>query len=1756
MEDLNLYDNLYNENYTDVRKNELIQRVFANKSKSLLAQKSETFKFADGGGVEGKDEEEKIYTPYEFLHILLPKVYGRKYVVSDEVGIAYNEQVEKDEIELEEFTNTKLAEFGVKSLYKINDNTLIEEIEIRRRKIISDKSFITESELIAYLFCHPELHTEHYVDKTPRYDVEDMISKGLIMVDFDTKNNAYSTQYVHEYLSGNLYKKLTRLRQYKDRLNELGKMSEEQFLLQESALVKNLPKQAKITLDVDTSLFILPKSKFAEQFSIKPEDLVSYRMYGSKSFYETFRDWQTDEDNYDKALMLKNTGNRFTVRNYFTDFEVLKIKSKQEPRVIEEQKVIYAENRTKAYLDGKVLLLEFMNNALTTNCQLRLQYEWNEIYNYYTEPKYFKIPVACHFSNKFKNGRTFTPNETQIQSMQFAKSVGSGLLAYGVGVGKTASAILNVSYALDNRLCKKPLFVVPNPTYQKWKTEMFGGFNKTYLVEYNENGTQLSLSFEDEKKAIKFAKSVDGKLKESVEKIYGHIPNRSQVVDLYNLNEEYLRKIKDYTDEEELLIQSVSKLNKYLKTLEKDYDFDNAIINNHLVDIYSQFSVDSVNTIFEKDREEQYRLWYSKPKNFNAYFFTGREHFNENVYNKTRLQMYIETMKLYREELPYTIGTLKTFEEGTIFFATYDALEHLGFVLEGRNELTNGYGVYGELFNEISQGDSVSDINYDSKNSLPVVWKNAIYGKKRTKIDIRQLEIDYAVFDESHLLKKIFTDVKALPKTGYNQGTRGDTGTVLREERKYNFGKAELPSSVALVGFLITRYIQSNNKGKNVLHLTATPFTNKPAEIYSMLALTNSTMLAESGFTYMEEFFDVFMDISYELIIGNTGVVRKESLLGYRNLPQLRNIIYSMMDYKSGEDANIKRPKKILFPSVEKNIETTLPESQIQDELFKQIKNYQRGKISWAELCSDAQEDLDIDEQTEEQLLQIVEDKGTEEQKEKFQGLEKPLEEKEFDALKEIVIKLVENTIDPTTQENQISNEADRESFRVMKGLGILKAVTLSPYLSTCQKEAGVEPTHTQYIETSPKLNYTLSCVKSIHDYELQNNLRKSGVVIYMSTGVNVSYTYKNANGEKVTFKWSESGFQKIKQYLVQKMGYTNEEVVIVAGGMSTEDKERAKNSFLSGKSTVLIGSSSISAGIDLQDNASALFLCSYDWNPTDNEQISGRIHRQGNRFEFIRVVYPMVMNSADPNIFQQLYEKTLRIKNIWDRNDKGNTLDLKDFDVNSLRKGILDDPEDLAKYWFEEQKEKFDKEKILLDYRLGDLSNAEYYNNTLTKYTPVVKGIIVILDAYKKSKNRKEISDRLREKLNEVDDSFDDIEDLEERFSKIAKEKAKIVKETYDFKNDPDGRYTYLTYDEIGDGDDLLKKVNSVITNSDSQWMNIGDLDKQDIYYNFLETNFPRFYRGKWNLAVDEDEDDYVNINFSRNESPMSYANTWKGAYGNMKKLKDKLEQIDITFDEFPQAIELIKEKQVQIDESLRFLDTVLPQKILEYTAMKQERRIIQPTIQKRVDEFALLNPILHKTVTTFKEDTTRYVEVPLETLNIKPKKKIKEIIEEAVLVEPINEEVEIVSEVDTTDLIENLKNGLLVRFNFGMKKGKAEVVDIFYEDGEFIGYTVYEDSKGKIISDEEATLTENQVIDIYIEHFDKISEQFYDDEVEEEIEQVPVSIKEPAIQSKTEVYKDAIGGYQLLLEIETDEDKIQLYQNIIEGYDLLLGN
>jgi hypothetical protein len=208
MKDNNLYKNL-DEEITGASKSELIKRVFENKTKSLLLKKNYVKKMAEGGGLNSQE----VYTPYEFLHTLLPEVYGRDYVVSDSQGEIWDKEIEQSETELNDFISKNLVEKKVTRIYDFDDKKLIEDIEIRRKALTSRKSYITESELQAYLFCHPELDRSFYVkddEKAIKLTRTEFIKKGLVMVDFVKEGTSdYGVKYVYryEYLSGNLYKK-------------------------------------------------------------------------------------------------------------------------------------------------------------------------------------------------------------------------------------------------------------------------------------------------------------------------------------------------------------------------------------------------------------------------------------------------------------------------------------------------------------------------------------------------------------------------------------------------------------------------------------------------------------------------------------------------------------------------------------------------------------------------------------------------------------------------------------------------------------------------------------------------------------------------------------------------------------------------------------------------------------------------------------------------------------------------------------------------------------------------------------------------------------------------------------------------------------------------------------------------------------------------------------------------------------------------------------------------------------------------------------------------------------------------------------------------------------------------------------------------------------------------------------------------------------------------------------------------------------
>jgi len=1402
-------------------KSKIIQEVFENKIKSDLTNNSKVT-FADGGKLDNE-----IYSPKEFLNTFLK-------IVSVDDGAKLDSEIEKLQIDLDVEIGKTLDKYRVNSIFMLPIEEL-EKIEVARKNIEYKKKFITIAELNAYLICNPNIPLTNFVDSLT-FTRDELIERGLIMLDIVRGNTNWV--YKWEYLSGNIQEKISRMQQYSEEYSKL--MPEQALLNQINLLEKTKNPLARITQDATNKIYLSPSSFFASDrdvFTVQPDDFENFdRVTYPTSIKEAFKIWLNDETEVD-ATDFKNSSNAESIIGYYVD-NTEKGEDKTSIRL-----------KSNALKDGEIVFKKFLNTKLNQKCKQRLEYVWNAKFNNYVEPIKYKIPIALSCAKKWKKDSDFRPNEPQVQSVQFMNSAGSGLLAYGVGVGKTASAILNVSYAFDNNFSKKALFVVPNATYEKWISEINGLVKTEYTLTYTENSEVQTKVFAEKRDAERFSKNKQNtKIVETTINIKGILPH-FDIVGLENLNDDVVYRIKNYTEKEQQEIAKGEELMLFLNGIPKDYEFNDSKINNQISELYGNFELN-----FVKTQYEYYKAQKDEKKERPAPIFTWWK----------------SSVNLYVKGLRYKLGTLKEFKEKSIFVTTIEGLDKLGveeLTMQERAELTNDNSFISKIYKELRQGDSYSYLKYskNGSNSFSEQLELKMYGGvDEPKVFLKDFGIDYVVFDESHAYKKAFVEVKGKPESVGYSNYRADGG-LKRNTPKYKDKKGGSASQRALSGYIISRYVQEKNNNRNVLHLTATPFTNSPLEVYSMMAITNYKRLVEAGFEHIEDFYDTYMKIDFQFKVGaNNKVKFAEILAGYHNTPQLRGLIYSMMDYKNGDDANIKRPLKIMYPSIAQGRDTVMLPNDIQEEYFSLIRGYIAGILTEEEVCSNTTEDIDVKEKSDEDLINILESQdGYDKQKDKYSELELPLKEQDRLDLEQLILKIIEKDEAESVDESKLDKK-QLAVIRVLKGMNMLKQVTLSPYLFSCRKKTSIEPTYKEYVETSPKLLYIVNCIKTIKDYETQKGLKKSGSVIYMNIGVHPSVKILQ-NNVYVKKKWNEGGFDKIKKYLVKEFGYNEDEISIVKGSMNRVQKETEKNKFLAGESLVIIGSSTISTGVDLQNNASSLFLASFDYNPTDNEQINGRIYRQGNSFSKIRIVYPMVENSSDPLIFQLLQEKTMRIKEIWDREGKTGELSLEDFDPSRLKEELLTDPKTKTELWYEKKQFEILNRIDELKERLNNtLVNASTEYSNLINYRKPMMSLLTVIDAFRKNLEKQSIIKKVEEKTKDINSEFESkkielleklqsdptfgvkyAEEFEKAKNKFVTETEKVKKDFYDYEFDPERRFVVSDYFNLKD-DELVNELNDQVIYNQS-WLQRNQGDYYSELNSFVNDKYNNYYNGKY---------------------------------------------------------------------------------------------------------------------------------------------------------------------------------------------------------------------------------------------------------------------------------------------------------------------
>lgn len=254
----------------------------------------------------------------------------------------------------------------------------------------------------------------------------------------------------------------------------------------------------------------------------------------------------------------------------------------------------------------------------------------------------------------------------------------------------------------------------------------------------------------------------------------------------------------------------------------------------------------------------------------------------------------------YKKLLADNGGSLdKIIPENTITVVSYKGFEQMGF----------SSNVSDQMFDSIARVVMQKDVNEEPKSAKKEAKETVTFyqkmqgwlgiGNKNAVVNVDTCGFDHLTVDEAHNFKNVF------PSCGKDK----TTGRKL-------FGITSGQSTRAIKMFFITNYIQAKH-GKNVVLLTATPFTNSPLEIYSMLSFVGLETLNQYNLYNIKKFFEQFVLQTIEYAIDAKGEITTKAVIkSFENLKLLQTILFNHFHYKDDpKEANVVRPCKIDLPN-------------------------------------------------------------------------------------------------------------------------------------------------------------------------------------------------------------------------------------------------------------------------------------------------------------------------------------------------------------------------------------------------------------------------------------------------------------------------------------------------------------------------------------------------------------------------------------------------------------------------------------------------------------------------------------------------------------------------------------------------------------------------------------------------------------------------------------------------------------------------
>ena len=296
--------------------------------------------------------------------------------------------------------------------------------------------------------------------ESPNYCVDPFIASDGTVIGGD--------RFIHKelYASGNIYQKLDLI----EKLHNKSDMAEKIYQKNKAILQEALPVPLKLN-----ELELSVNSPFIRDFKLNGENITErfikwatgYDLEDSQNSREQISDYTAAGINRED---IPPTISWEDVTNYIDGIALPAIRDE----TLDEKEKSQIRNRkiNDRQETAEKLFARYVRTVLTEEEGKALAESYNRQFNGSRDPDYAKLPLFIDGMNSYRKGSLFHLYDQQIKGISFLCNKGNGILAYDVGVGKTASGIVATVQQIQSGRCKRPLIIVPKSVIGKWESDI------------------------------------------------------------------------------------------------------------------------------------------------------------------------------------------------------------------------------------------------------------------------------------------------------------------------------------------------------------------------------------------------------------------------------------------------------------------------------------------------------------------------------------------------------------------------------------------------------------------------------------------------------------------------------------------------------------------------------------------------------------------------------------------------------------------------------------------------------------------------------------------------------------------------------------------------------------------------------------------------------------------------------------------------------------------------------------------------------------------------------------------------------------------------------------------------------------------------------------------------------------------------------------------------------------------------------------